>query len=89
LSTIDPTCDLGSNPGHRCGKPANNSLSYGTAIALKREELTEGWRKMHNEELHNLCSSGNRMIKSRRVRWAANVACMEVVIFIKITVGKF
>jgi hypothetical protein len=37
-----------------------------------------GWRKLHNEELHNLYSSPNtiRMIKSRRMRWAGNVERM-------------
>jgi hypothetical protein len=42
------------------------------------DELTEGWRKLHNEELHNLCSSPSiiRMITSRRVRSAGQVACM-------------
>jgi hypothetical protein len=32
---------------------------------LKRDEVTGGWRKLHNEELHNLHSSpsGIRMIK--------------------------
>jgi hypothetical protein len=36
------------------------------------------WRKLHNEELHNFYSSTNiiRMIKSRRMRWAGNVARM-------------
>jgi uncharacterized membrane protein len=35
----------------------------------KRDEVT-GWRKLHNEELHNLYSSPSiiRMIKSRRMR---------------------
>jgi hypothetical protein len=35
----------------------------------KRDEVTGGWRKLHNEELHNLYSSPSiiRMIKSRRV----------------------
>jgi uncharacterized membrane protein len=42
----------------------------------KREEVTGGWRKLHNEELHNLYSSLNsvRVIKSRRIRWLDNVA---------------
>jgi hypothetical protein len=33
---------------------------------------------LHNEELHNLYSSPNiiRIIKSRRIRWAGNVAQM-------------
>jgi hypothetical protein len=40
--------------------------------------VTGGWRKLYNEELHNLYSSPNiiRMIKSRRMRWAGHVACM-------------
>jgi hypothetical protein len=38
-----------------------------------------GWRKLHNEELHNLYLSLSiiRMIKSRRMRWARHVARME------------
>jgi hypothetical protein len=33
----------------------------------KRDEILVGWRKLHNEKLHNLCSSPNiiRMIRSR------------------------
>jgi hypothetical protein len=44
----------------------------------KEEEVTEDWRKLHNEELHKLYSSPNiiRMIKSRRIRWAGHVARM-------------
>jgi hypothetical protein len=42
----------------------------------KRDEVTGGWRKLHNEELHNLYSSPCiiRMIKSSKVRWAGHVA---------------
>jgi hypothetical protein len=42
----------------------------------KRNEATGGWRKLHNEELHNLYSSIGiiRMVKSRRIRWAGHVA---------------
>jgi hypothetical protein len=37
-----------------------------------------GWRKLHNEELHNLCSPPNitRMFMSRRMTWAGHVARM-------------
>jgi hypothetical protein len=40
------------------------------------DEVTGGWRKLHNEELHNLYSSPSiiRMIKSRRMRLAGHVA---------------
>jgi hypothetical protein len=44
----------------------------------KRDEMTGGWRELHNEGLHNLYSSLSiiRMIKSRRMRWAGHVARM-------------
>jgi hypothetical protein len=44
----------------------------------KRDEVTGDWRKLPNEELHNLDSSPSiiRMIKSRRVKWAGHVARM-------------
>jgi hypothetical protein len=43
----------------------------------KRDEVTE-WRKLHNEELRDLCSSPSiiRIIKLRRMRWADHVARM-------------
>jgi hypothetical protein len=44
----------------------------------KRDGVTGGWRKLHNEELHHLYSSPSiiRIIKSRRMRWAEHVAQM-------------
>jgi hypothetical protein len=44
----------------------------------ERDEVTGDWRKLHNEELHNLHSSPNMitMTKSRRMRWACHVARM-------------
>jgi hypothetical protein len=40
--------------------------------------VTGEWRKLHNEELHNLYSSPNiiRMIKTRRIKWSRHVARM-------------
>jgi hypothetical protein len=40
--------------------------------------VTGEWRKLHNEELHDLYSSPSiiRIIKVRRMRWAGNVARM-------------
>jgi hypothetical protein len=57
----------------------------------KRDEVTGDWRKLNNEELHNLYSSPNiiRMIKSRRMRWAGHVARMrETMNAYRILVGK-
>jgi hypothetical protein len=40
--------------------------------------VTGGWRKLHNEELHDLYSLPCiiRIIKSRRMRWGGHVAQM-------------
>jgi hypothetical protein len=42
----------------------------------KRDEVTRDWRKLHDEELHNLYSSQSiiRMIESKKMRWLGNVA---------------
>jgi hypothetical protein len=44
----------------------------------KRDEVTGGWRKLHDEELNNLYFSPSiiRVIKSRRMRWAGHAARM-------------
>jgi hypothetical protein len=44
----------------------------------KRDRVTGGWRKLHNEGLHNLYCSPSiiRIIKSKRMRWAGHVARM-------------
>jgi hypothetical protein len=44
----------------------------------KRDEVTGGWRKLHNEELHGFYSSPSiiRVVKARRMRWAGHVARM-------------
>jgi hypothetical protein len=45
----------------------------------KRDKVTGGWRKLHNEELHGLYSSPSivSVIKARRMRWAGHVARMR------------
>jgi hypothetical protein len=47
----------------------------------KRDEVTGGWRKLHNEELHGLYSSPDtvRVIKARSMKWVGHVAHMEEV----------
>jgi hypothetical protein len=43
-----------------------------------RDEVTGEWRKLHNEELHDLYSSPSiiTIIKARRMIWAGHVARM-------------
>jgi hypothetical protein len=47
-------------------------------LGAKRDEVTGEWRKLHNEELRDLYSSPSiiRIMKSRKMRWAGNVARM-------------
>jgi hypothetical protein len=42
----------------------------------KTDEVRGGWRKLHKEELHNLCSAPSiiRMITSRTIKWAKHIA---------------
>ena len=42
----------------------------------KRKEVTGGWRKLHNEGLHDFYFLSNivRVIRSRSVRWVGRVA---------------
>jgi hypothetical protein len=57
----------------------------------KRDEMTGDWRKLCEEELHNLYSSPNiiRMVKSRRMRWVGHVTrTAEMRNACKILVGK-
>ena len=44
----------------------------------KRDEVTEEWRKLHNEELTDRYSSPNiiRVIKSKKMSWVGHVARM-------------
>jgi hypothetical protein len=53
--------------------------------------VVAGWRRLHNEELHNLYTSTGiiRMMESRRMRWVGYTACMgEMRNAYKILVGK-
>jgi hypothetical protein len=51
-------------------------------FAPKRDEVMVGWRKLHNEELHNLYSSPSiiRMIKSRRLRWEMGIHAYKILV---------
>ena len=57
----------------------------------KRDDVTDEWRKLHNEELNDLYCSSNiiRVIKSRRIRWAGYAARMgERTCAYRVLVGK-
>ena len=43
-----------------------------------RDKVRREWRKLHNEELHDLYSAPNilQVIKSKRIRWVGHVARM-------------
>jgi hypothetical protein len=51
---------------------------------------TEGWGRLHNEELHNLYASPDIIwvIMSRLMRWAGNVARVENINVFHTLVGR-
>jgi hypothetical protein len=59
-------------------------------FVLKRADVTGGWRKLHNEELHNLYISPDiSMIRSRTIKWERQVVHMgEMRNAYKILAGK-
>jgi hypothetical protein len=59
---------------YKLGKFENRLLRR--IFGPRRDGVTGGWRKLHNEELHNLYSSPGiiRIIESKRMRWAGHVA---------------
>jgi hypothetical protein len=49
-------------------------------FGLKRDEIIGTWRKLHNEEPHNLCSSPSiiRLTSSRGMRWTGQHAYVRL-----------
>jgi hypothetical protein len=45
-----------------------------------KKDVVGGWRRLHNEELHNLYAASNiiRVIRSRWMRWEGHVARVNV-----------
>jgi hypothetical protein len=63
----------------------------GTIFGPKRDEVTGGGRKLHNEKLRGLYSSLSiiRIMKARRMRWVGHVARMgEKTNAYRLLVGK-
>jgi hypothetical protein len=56
----------------------------------KREEVAGDWRRLHNEELHNLYASQNfiKVMKARSITWAEHVAHTGEINAYKILVQK-
>jgi hypothetical protein len=70
------TLSLTLTEGHRLRVFENRVLRR--IFESKRDEVTGGWRKLHNEELYGLYSSPGivKVIKARSMRWAGHVARM-------------
>jgi hypothetical protein len=68
------TWSLTLSEGHRLMVFENRVLRG--ILGPKRIEVTGEWRKLHNEELHDLYPSPSiiRMVKARRMRWVGHVA---------------
>jgi hypothetical protein len=49
-----------------------------------------GWRRLHDDDLHNLYASPNiiRVMQSWRIRWTGHVACMRKINAYSIFVGR-
>jgi hypothetical protein len=75
--------------GHRLREIENRILRI--MFGPKRHGVTGEWRKLHSEELHNLCSSPDIIwqVNSRRMRCSGHVARMgEERNVYKVLVGK-
>jgi hypothetical protein len=68
------TWSLTPEEGHRVRAFENRVLRR--ILGPKRDEVTGGWKKLHNEEIHNFYSSQSIiiMVKSRKISWAGRVA---------------
>jgi hypothetical protein len=82
------TWSLTSREEHRLRVFENRVLRR--IFGSKRDEVIGSWRKLHNEELHDLYSSPSivRVIKARKMRWAGHVARMGEVRGAYILVGR-
>jgi hypothetical protein len=60
----------------------NRMLSMSRMFGPKREEVAGGWRRPHDDELHNFYTSLNvtGVMKSRTIRWVGHLASMRVII---------
>jgi hypothetical protein len=56
--------------------PESSRMILKKIFGPKRDDVTEEWRKLHNEELRDLYSSPSviRIIRSRKMRWVGHVA---------------
>jgi len=84
-------CNLDLSLREECRPRAFKKRVLKRIFGSKWEEVVGGWRRLHNEELHNLLASSIvvKVFKSRRKIWAVHVESMEEMInYNKILVGK-
>ena len=76
LSCWCETWSLTLREGHRLRAFRNRVIR--NIFGPRRNEITEGWRKLHSEDLHGLYWFPNNiwLIKSRIMRWVGHVACV-------------
>jgi hypothetical protein len=63
---------------HSVGRRQTENIQEQSAVINSRRDKVRGqWRKLYNEELHDLyCSSNNMIIRWKRMQCLEDVACM-------------
>jgi hypothetical protein len=74
-----PVWRVAANAWNKQSWTADKGWSSRFCFGPKRDKVTGEWRRLHDDELYDMCSSPNvvHMIKSRRMRWTGHMARTE------------